>query len=220
MVDTRACPKGLTLREQLAWAVPLKHPAEMWQWPVSEQMKCAVQFEVEQSPEEIDKMRQQLVEKWIAVASELQSERVELLQRHGFADCKLRQRLHIPFVQYLVNEMSYADKALPAACIAGFPVVGLLPPCVVEASPVLPKGKWTTVEAFMGNRAAKKCRDMPVSETARVCRRLDVDLRKRPGAGSAGRVPAGDTAALGKGARCPENRCSGTSISRLEDPSS
>ena len=155
MVDTRACPRGLTLREQLAWAVPLQHPAEMWQWPVSEQMRSAVQFEVDKSPEEIDLLRKQLVEKWIRIASELQVERIEVLQKHGSTKCKLRQRLHIPFMQYLVAEMSHEDVGLPMACLDGFPVVGQLPPCKVEASPVQPNGKWTTVETFLENRVAK-----------------------------------------------------------------
>ena len=47
----------------------------------------------------------------------------------------MRQKLNIPFVEWLSSQLPDADLALPLDLLRGFPLVGKLPPCKLEALP-------------------------------------------------------------------------------------
>ena len=60
----------------------------------------------------------------------------------GFEDDILRRRLHVPLGNLLLNEMStkgvpYEEPDVVDSLMYGFPVVGQLPPCIVETQQVI-----------------------------------------------------------------------------------
>ena len=68
VVDTTGCPKGLSVEEQMAWAVTSKHPMLSESWPTPQHLREAVAFEANADFEELDKEREALMRKWLYTA--------------------------------------------------------------------------------------------------------------------------------------------------------
>ena len=136
--DTRGCPRGLTVQEQIAWSVALKHPLEDFAWPIDSSLAEAVSFECETAVHDIDGQREALVKRWVIEATDRQVASECMLQQAGLADCPLRRRIHHSFIGYLAKEIGHIDERLPGDLLCGFPLVGKMPPCLVEAD-VVPK---------------------------------------------------------------------------------
>ena len=126
--------------QQVEWASLLPHRAQQQGWNINQDLKQAVEFEMQTEAEEIDKQRDEVAKQWIWQAAQLESERSKLLDKVGLSHCRLRQRIHYPFINSLIVQLDHPDKSLFADLLQGFPVVGKLPPCLLEAD-VEPKPK-------------------------------------------------------------------------------
>ena len=152
VIDTAGCPRGLSIKEQLAWGSLARHPLESNQWKVDEKLTEAVRFECDNSVEEIDAFREKVVSRWVARAISLEGERESLLRERGFSSCRLRARIHFPLVASLLHETEYEDTQLFEDMLQGFTLVGLLPPCLVEASETPKPQKVEPVETLFQDR--------------------------------------------------------------------
>ena len=97
-------------------------------------------FEAATECDEIDSQRDQLAKRWIWCAAQLEAERKPLLANAGLEHCRLRGRIHYPFVKMLLEQYEHPDSGLFSDMLYGFPVVGKLPPCLLDAD-VVPKPK-------------------------------------------------------------------------------
>ena len=81
--------------------------------------------ECEHSVEEIDDFREEVVSNWVARAISLEGERDSL---------EKEARVHFPLVSSFLQELAYEDVQLFEDMLQGFTLVGVLLPCLVEAS--------------------------------------------------------------------------------------
>ena len=153
VVDTMGCPKNLSIDEQVAWASMAAHPHQAANWQVPQAAKDALLFEAKSDLQELDKSREQLMRKWLHTANQFRSEHLALLKDAGFEKCSLRQKLNIPFVDWLSSQLPEADMELPLDLLRGFPLVGKLPPCKLEALPDPKPQQSQPVEKLLEMRA-------------------------------------------------------------------
>ena len=153
-MDTLGCPKDLSFDEQVAWARLSAHPQQKETWQVPQAAKDAVAFEAKSDLQDLDASREQLMRKWLHTANQFRSEHLALLKDAGFEKCSLRQKLNIPFVDWLSSQLPEADMELPLDLLRGFPLVGKLPPCKLEALPDPKPQQSQPVEKLLGMRAA------------------------------------------------------------------
>ena len=125
--------------QHVEWASLLPHRCQQQSWCINQDLKQAVEFEVAKI-EEIDTQRDALVKRWIWHAAHLESERKPLLAKAGLEHCRLRERIRYPFINILFVQFDHPDKCLFSDLLQGFPVVGKLPPCLLDAD-VVPKPK-------------------------------------------------------------------------------
>ena len=134
--DTRGCPRDLSVDEQVTWARVLSHPDLYRKWPVDDDLRNAVEYECNNSVNEIDSEREKLVQSWVKVAASLQPKTKTLLVESGFEKCRLRGQIHHAFLAFLIETSDHPDRSLATDVLLGFPLVGRLPPSLVEADVV------------------------------------------------------------------------------------
>ena len=121
VVDTTGCPTGLSVEEQMAWAVMSKHPMLSESWTTPQHLRVAVAFVANSDFEKFEKKREILLRKWVYPDHGVRQRHCDLLHQHGFSGCKLRQRLNIPpFVSCLTGQIPHADLNLPDDLLLGF----------------------------------------------------------------------------------------------------
>ena len=96
----------------MIWAIALPHPQEVSTWPVDDLLREAVRYECENDEKDIDEARENLVKEWVLAADARQQASKDLLQREGFAKCRLRAQLHHSFFEYQSDDVVYLDRAL------------------------------------------------------------------------------------------------------------
>ena len=96
--------------QQVEWASVLPHRCQQQGWCINEDLKQAVKFEVATEIEEIDAQRDEVVKQWIWQAAQMESDRKPLLMKAGLEHCRLRERIHYPFINMLLVQLEHRDK--------------------------------------------------------------------------------------------------------------
>ena len=81
VIDCADCPVGLSIEEQIAWAMSTSHP--MMEFPkvqADQHWWNAIEFETQSTLAELDKWRQAMLDKYTKKAAELEFARVEWLK--------------------------------------------------------------------------------------------------------------------------------------------
>jgi len=153
VVQGGGAPKGLSHEEHVIWSAgALGHHPERF---VSPDMLRATLFELKSSVQDIDAYRQKVVDKWIAQAEKLQARREEMLADTDPSIRELVAKLHLPLIEWLVQEIVYEDPLLLQRCTHGFPFVGDFDPCLVDVQEALPKMRGeATEESLRRDRGA------------------------------------------------------------------
>jgi len=135
--DGGGAPRGLTPVEHFAWAAGQK--AQHKERFLSPDLIKAVRYEVRHTAEQIDSHRQEVVNLWRAKAAELDGERIVYENAADIRIKPLVEKLHVPFIQWLVERIGYPDKLLAHRCATGFPFAGEFDRCWVDVQEARPK---------------------------------------------------------------------------------
>ncbi len=127
--------RGLSQLEHVEWAKSVKHPSSM-PAALSSELLLAIQFEEEHSAERCDEFRNDLVLEVIRLAEQTREEQQLWAAGACWAHRPMVSRLHGPRLRLLLRRAGFVDPAaLVDACLQGFPMVGVLPPCEGASTP-------------------------------------------------------------------------------------
>ena len=120
-------PKGLSKLEQVTWQLQQKHPLQVEDIFLNEDLKMAVAFELDHDVNEIDGYRNVVLNRLAGRAEALQGEQRRWAEQ---ADPRIRHLvagIHGPLVAELCIEMGFKDDRLVHDLLCGFPYIGILP---------------------------------------------------------------------------------------------
>lgn len=165
-------PKGLSHREHVAWALSQEHPQKYLKTDIAPELSAAVEFEITTNPTDIDEFRSGVVHRWLAAARELEQVRAAWVQQAAPVVRPLAQRFHLPFVQWLIEDIGHADTSLATRLQHGFQYVGVLDKSYVGVKNSAPIREEYTVQQLRGDRqelndlVTGKLKELPFSDDA------------------------------------------------------
>ena len=149
-------PKGFTPEEHAAWALRTQHPYEYkLDTDLDEDLRHALEFECshEQIVAGIHSSRQMMKDELTTLAAECDCQREAWVDTHGLTGHPLAQKMHGPLFTLLVQETGYsAFDATLANDIAGFPLLGQLPPSGPDVKELKSAGPTMSIEELLAHR--------------------------------------------------------------------
>ena len=160
----------------------MKHPGSEMPWPVSDDLRAAAQYECFNSLKEIDAFRECVVQDWLKAAAVGAENQRDFLQEQGFTDSVLRNRVNYNFLHHVLQMSENPDESLFTDMLFGFPVVGSLPPCLLEAKekdnfpPVLPREEFEELRQVTNSKIADSMKESEFSADLMEIAEKDVEL--------------------------------------------
>ena len=122
-------PRGLSTAEQVNWMLASRHPDDLGQQDLDDDLMEAVEFERTKDVDEIDLFRASRLRDVLALAEQLEPQRAEWIEAAPLVLKPLVARIHGPLFQVLLDACSYPDRDVTSCLQTGFPFAGCLPAC-------------------------------------------------------------------------------------------
>jgi hypothetical protein len=156
--------KGLEPLEQVAWALHVEHPSSKQQQSRPE-LCAALQYELDNTSEEIDEFRSGLIFEVLRAAESMRAEQI------AWCIQPLTCAIHGPLLLSLLSRSGFVGaESLVKDCCQGFPLAGDLPLCEGAASPcVFPPADLSVEELrslrpTLNSRVINAIKELPFSE--------------------------------------------------------
>ena len=132
-------PRGMSTAEQIQWMSATPHPDKLAVGNLDEDLLQAMQFEIESKPQDVDRFRAEKLRELLAVAEQLQQQRLDNLPSVPAAIRPLVAALHVPLVAHMAQLCGHEDTCIAECLQKGFAFAGHLPECKVAIRPGMPK---------------------------------------------------------------------------------
>ena len=136
VIECVDCQTGLNIHEQVTWAKGTTHP--MMGFPEVEADKHwwdAIAFELETDSDEVDAWREKALERYAALAAQLEPDRRRWLKGVPKDFRNMMRNVHGPLINIATEEMTFEDTTFNGRRQKGFPVVGPMEDSVVGMVP-------------------------------------------------------------------------------------